>query len=112
MDRNRITNIPIVTLCGSGKFYETFKKVELDLTLKGYMVLIPSIFNHPNFFNPDKFELNSDDEKLYDEIHRQKILLSKFVVVIDVDGYIGTDTKKEIDFCKLIDTPVISYRDI
>lgn len=104
--------LPVVTLCGSGRFYKIFKEVEYKLFVvnDGIVVHMPAIFNHPNFFNGGTItDLELD---AYDRIHKQKMSSSDYVITIDVDGYIGTDTRKEVEYCKLRGIPVISYRDI
>ena len=102
----------VVTLCGSGKFHKIFKDVEYKLfTINdGIIVNTPAIFNHPNFFNGGT--ITDLEHYVYDRIHKQKMSDSNYVITIDVDGYIGEDTRKEVEYCKVRGIPVISYRDI
>lgn len=108
-----VKTLPVITLIGSGKFYDEFKNVEYLLTTLngGAIVHIPSIFNHPTFFtNPEL--ITEYEHKIYDKIHQQKMSSSDYVVVIDIDGYIGENTKEEIEYCKLKGIPVKSYMEV
>lgn len=40
------------------------------------------------------------------ELHQLKIGLSDYVIIINVDGYIGDATYDEIDFANEVDIPV------
>lgn len=101
----------IVTLIGSSKYINIFKDVENILTLRGYIVNTPAIFNDPRFHN-DINSISYDEHVIYDSIHKHKMLMSKCVVVIDKDQYIGKDTQEEIDYCKLRGIPVKSYLEV
>ena len=84
----------VVTLCGSKKFSDEFLKVKEFLTRRGDVVLMP-IFDIDLHLeeNPNMIE------KLH-KIHDQKILMSDFIIVISIGGYIGDDTDREIKFAK------------
>lgn len=85
----------VITLCGSTKFKETFENVQKDLTLQGNV-----IFSLDFFSKSDNISITPDLEKLLFEIHLQKIDMSDEIFVINVDGYIGESTKKEIEYAK------------
>ena len=87
----------IITLCGSTRFYETFLAVNNALTAKGYIVLSIGVVKSKAVML-DK----SDPElkKMLDNLHREKILMSDSIFVIDQDGYIGESTKGEIEFAE------------
>lgn len=87
-----MADIKVITLCGSSRFDSKFKEVELLLTRKGFAVLMP-IFR-------DRLKLNKNDIKLFGRIHLKKITLADEIFVMDVDGYIGESTKKEIEYAK------------
>lgn len=83
----------VVTLCGSTKFKEEFENVAKDLTLQGHIVLSPCIFHHA-----DEIELTEEQKIQLDNLHKQKIILSDAVFVINKDDYIGSSTFGEIDW--------------
>ena len=85
----------IITLCGSTRFYETFLEVNNKLTAKGYIVLsIGVVKSKAVMLDKSDPEL----ETMLDALHREKILMSDSIFVIDKDDYIGESTKSEIEF--------------
>lgn len=85
----------IVTLCGSKRFLEDFKSVKLSLISEGYVVLTPEIFDIPE----DTVFTDELHERL-DNIHRTKMDIADVILVINPGGYIGDDTKLEIEYAK------------
>lgn len=47
-------------------------------------------------------------DKLID-IHDRKIEMSDGIYVIDVDGYIGADTQREIEYAKMLNKEIRYY---
>lgn len=91
---------PVVTLCGSTKFRKQFEILNEELTKLGYVVLAPGAWGHSG-------SSVTDEEKVrLDSLHKYKIALSDFVVVVNVDGYIGESTKSEIAWAERLDIPV------
>lgn len=45
-------------------------------------------------------EITQEQAKLFEKIHYEKINMSDEIFVIDVNGYIGNSTRKEIDYAK------------
>ena len=88
-------------MCGSTRFGEAFQKANLEETLKGNIVLTigcnmrsdTEIFGHL----PDE-ELSEIKARL-DELHLRKIDLADEVLILNVGGYIGDSTKREISLC-------------
>jgi len=90
------TERKIVTLCGSTRFKEEFFKVTSRLQFEERkIVLLPLEFSHYE----DK-KLDNKDMELLDDIHKSKIDMSDSVFIIDVKGYVGESTKKEIEYAK------------
>lgn len=85
----------VITLCGSVKFKEEFKKIQEELTLAGNIVLTPNFFH-----SVKKEEINNETKKMLDEMHKQKIDMSDEIYVINVGEYIGESTKSEIEYAK------------
>jgi len=86
----------IVTLCGSVRFKDVFDKVNRELTLAGYVVLQPGIWEHARLH-----ETYAEEEKnKLDELHLDKINMSDSIVVINVGDYVGRSTMQEIMFAK------------
>lgn len=92
----------VITLCGSTRFKETFEEWNRRLTLAGAIVLMPGVWHHY-----DGNELNEEDAKMAQSIHRHKILMSDLIFIINKDNYIGENTKEEIKFADSIGIPII-----
>lgn len=85
-------NRKIVCLCGSTKFKEAFDKANKEETSKGNIVLTVAMFGHL-----EGLDMNSDTKKIFDEVHFDKILLSDEVLILNVGGYIGESTRRELN---------------
>ena len=85
----------IVTLCGSTKFKSEFEEVAQKLALEGHAVLSVNMFAHA-----DNIELTTEQKLRLDNAHKQKIMLSDAIFVINKDGYIGESTYSEIDWAE------------
>lgn len=88
----------IVCLCGSTKFMDAFFEANWDFTLKGYIVLSVGVIKHA--INFETLEQNVADR--LDELHLRKIDLADEVYVLNVGGYIGKSTAKEVEYAKKI----------
>ena len=84
-----------ITLCGSTKFKSEYEECNKKLTLEGNIVISVGLFGHA-----DKVNLTKEQKSLLDEIHLRKIDLSDEIFVINVGGYIGESTQKEIGYAK------------
>lgn len=83
----------VITLCGSTKFKEQFEQANRYLTLQGNIVISLAFFEQS-----EGIEITEEQAALFGEIHLRKIDLSDEIFVIDVGGYIGSSTKKEIEY--------------
>jgi len=84
----------IICLCGSTRFKEEFEKVNQQLTLEGHIVLSCGVWKKPEG-EPDWSECVKD--KL-DELHLRKIELAEEIYIVNVFGYIGSSTRREIRY--------------
>ena len=91
-----IQNYKIVTLCGSTRFKEQFMEVQKRLTLEGCIVISVGLFG-----------LSGDDDvwkpgvkEMLDDMHLRKIDLADEIFVINVGGYVGESTKREIAYAE------------
>jgi hypothetical protein len=95
---------PVITLCGSTKFKDAFEEQRKKLSLEGYVVISLGTFEHSG----DKEVWEGKPEGTYtetknmiDDMHYQKIDMADKIMVINVGGYIGESTAKEIEYAKL-----------
>ena len=91
----------VITLCGSTRFREQFAQAQKDLTLQGYIVISVGLFGHSGdnevWENMDEGTLTKTKEML-DDMHKRKIDMADEIFVINVNGYIGSSTKSEIEY--------------
>jgi hypothetical protein len=101
IDRNLYRAIPWhdrrITICGSTRFRQAFDFWNTHLTLAGNAVYSVAVDAHGDA----RDALPSDSEKeLLDQVHLKKILNSDAIFVLDIDGYIGASTAREIAFAR------------
>lgn len=84
----------VITLCGSTKFKDQFMEAQKKLTLEGNIVISVGLFGHSG----DNEVWDEDVKEMLDDMHKRKIDMADEIFVIDVDGYIGSSTKSEIDY--------------
>ena len=83
----------VITLCGSTKYATEFKNLAEELTLDGNIVLAPYIFSHVN-----NLYIDEKTNEMLLNIQKAKIDISDCIFVINVDDYIGENTRKEIEY--------------
>lgn len=101
-------NYKLVTLCGSTKFEKEFHKINEILTLRNYIVLSLGVFGQIQGKEKLQLLLSKHKEKL-DKIHRKKIAMADIVFVINVNEYIGSSTKSEIEYAKSLNKEIWYY---
>lgn len=84
----------VITLCGSTRFKEQFIEVQKQLTLKGNIVISVGLFGHSG----DDEVWTEGTKQMLDDMHKRKIDMADEIFVINVNGYIGSSTKSEIEY--------------
>ena len=84
--------IKVITICGSMRYSKEMMKIAEKLELKDGYAVIQCIYN----VNGLKYE--GLDASILDRIHRKKIDISDAIYIVNIDGYIGESTKKEIEY--------------
>lgn len=92
---------PIVTICGSMRYYKAMLVIARDETIRGSIVLMPFVTNYIGGKPPD------DIKRMLDEMHRAKIDLSDSIIV--VGSHIGESTQNEIEYAKSLSKGRIDY---
>lgn len=95
-------NPKIVCLCGSTRFSEAYQKANLEETLAGNIVLTIGCDMKADahlFADKSPDELAQIKARL-DELHLRKIRMSHEVLILNVGGYVGDSTKREIAFAR------------
>ena len=91
-----IQNYKIVTLCGSTRFKDQFLEAQKRLTLEGNIVISVGLFGHSG----DADVWKPGVKEMLDDMHLRKIDMADEIFVINVGGYIGESTKREIAYAE------------
>lgn len=98
----------IITVCGSLRFYKEMMIATEKMELEGNCMLVP-IYNPAKSIKDDFTE---EEALMLDKMHKERIKLSDAILVINVDNYIGTSTKSEIEYAKSLNKEIIYYTDL
>lgn len=85
-------DIKVITICGSMRYSKEMMKIAEELELKEGYAVIQCVYN----VDGQKYE--GIDASILDKIHRKKIDISDAIYVVNINGYIGESTKKEIEY--------------
>jgi nucleoside 2-deoxyribosyltransferase len=98
----------VVCLCGSTRFYDAFQQANYDLTMRGQIVLSVGFYPHAKAEHGHGAGVGHDSAKKrrLDELHKRKIDLADYVLVLNVGGYIGDSTRSEIAYAHAHGKPV------
>lgn len=93
------TNVPldkptVVCLCGSTRYMEAFHEANRRETLAGKIVLTVEIVNAEE--DAEHYNTDPKRKRFLDELHLRKIDLADEILVLNVAGYIGPSTGREI----------------
>jgi hypothetical protein len=91
----------IACLCGSTRFYDQFQQANYELTMRGEIVLSVGFYPHAQARHGPGEGVGHDsaEKTALDELHKRKIDLADYVLVVsDVTGYFGDSTKSEIQY--------------
>ena len=98
-------NLKIVAICGSMKFENEMKKIAFDLETKHNMCVLQCVYNE------EKSKLSEKEIAALNSAHFRKIELSDAIYLVNLNGYIGEQVKKEIDFAQTHGKKVIFHTD-
>jgi hypothetical protein len=84
----------VITLCGSTKFKDEFIEAQKRLTLAGNIVISVGLFGHSG----DAEVWTEGTKAMLDDMHFRKIDMADEIFVINVGGYIGESTRREIEY--------------
>lgn len=98
-----MTKPTVVCLCGSTRFWREFQAASLRETLAGKIVLS---IGHDGCPDAEKFAGLSPEEWQrvkagLDELHLRKIDLADEVLILNVGGYVGESTARELVYAVL-----------
>lgn len=93
----------IVTICGSMKFEKEMQRIAFLLETKHHFSVLQCVYN------VDSLEISEADREHLESAHLRKIEISDAIYVVDVQGYIGDQVSKEIEFAKSKGKEIIYY---
>ena len=88
----------VVCLCGSTRFMQAFQDANLRETLAGKIVLSIGC----DAKSDQDLALGPVDKTILDLLHLFKIDLTDEILVLNVDGYVGESTQREIDYARMV----------
>jgi len=95
-----------ICLIGSTRYEAIFRKLEVDLSIRGYIVLSPLVYTQSGEVPP----CGEKEKEILDYVQKEKIRQSDIVFVVDGDdGYVGKSTKNQIAYSKLLNKPLFYY---
>lgn len=84
---------------------DTYNEWRAKLAYEGKIVLSVELITTQTK-SKDPQHSNYDLKEMLDELHLRKIDLADEVFVLNVDGYIGESTRKEIEYAELNGKPI------
>jgi hypothetical protein len=89
----------VITLCGSMRFREEFDRLHAELTRAGHVVLAPTVLAPAT-------ELDVEERARLGRLHLQKVGMADEVLIVNVGGYVGESTRREIEHARSRGIPV------
>ncbi len=89
----------VITLCGSMRFRGELERLAAELTVTGHVVLAPIALD-------PAMEVTAEDRARLGRIHLQKVAMADEVLVVNVGGYVGESTRREIAHARSRGVPV------
>lgn len=99
-----VAQYPVVTLCGNTQFKDDFINAQETLTLAGNIVISVGLFGHAD----GKYDgvITEDVKEMLDDMHKRKIDMADYILVINRNDYIGSSTRSEIEYATATGKPV------
>ncbi len=97
---------PVVCICGSTRFEKETKEMAENLTLGGQIVLMVNCWSMKDKLHDPQTPMAEQTKTMLDAIHKEKIRMSDYIIVMNVGGYWGKSTQSEIDYAQKIGIPV------
>ena len=96
---NDDTRPKIVCLCGSTRFYSAFQEANYRETMAGHIALTVGFYPHAQQeVHGEEVGITPEQKVALDELHLRKIDLADEVLVLNIGGYIGDSTRREIAY--------------
>lgn len=95
----------VVCLCGSTRWPQAFELANMHESLMGRIVISVGMHGHADQPTGARFLTSDGDERTpekqaLDQLHFRKIDLADEILVINVGGYVGSSTRREIGYAR------------
>jgi hypothetical protein len=91
----------IVCLCGSTRFYKEFQQANYLETMDGKIVLSVGFYPHSSEqAHGETIGITPVQKQALDALHLRKIDLADEVFILNVGGYIGESTARELAYAR------------
>lgn len=87
-------------LCGSTRFVDAFRAAERRLALEGAIALSVGFFSHAEGGGDKETSLGAEVAAALDRLHLRKVDLADEVLVLNVGGYVGASTAREVEYAR------------
>jgi hypothetical protein len=89
----------VVCLCGSTRFYAHFQLANYEETMRGNIVLSVGFYPHSQVLaHGETLGCTAAQKEALDHLHLRKIDMADEILVINLGGYIGESTAREIAY--------------
>lgn len=100
VESGKLPQTKVICLCGSTRFTEQMMVKQWELTKKGNIVLSWCALPDSYFSGRDKAHIGDQEgvKEIVDEVHLRKIDLADEVLILNIGGYIGESTRRELNY--------------
>jgi hypothetical protein len=95
----------IVCLCGSTRFFDAFQDANYQETMQGRIVLSVGFYGASSIHG-EHIGITPEQKAELDELHLHKIDLADEVLILNVGGYIGESTRRELGYAQSLNKVV------
>jgi len=96
----------IICLCGSTRYTEIMAVVAWEIEKLGDIALGWHLLPRWYVTQGDHIAEQEGVAEILDQVHLEKIRMADEVLIINCEGHIGEQTKREIEFAKSLGKPV------
>lgn len=91
----------IVCLCGSTRFYQAFVRANYEETMAGKIVLSVGFYPHAqDEMHGEQVGVTPEQKRDLDLLHLDKIDLADEVLFLNVGGYLGESSLRELAYAR------------
>lgn len=99
--KHQATRPTVVCLCGSTRFFTTFMRANYEEIMAGRIVLSVGFYPHSqDQAHGEQVGCTPEQKEALDQLHMRKIDLADEILVLNVGGYIGDSTRREIAYAE------------